>query len=212
MLRTHKRSFSIFLWEVISLDRQSPFVGDGIIFRELMKRSLRRMANLVVTAHNTATRHGENSSILLLEEKVENVERCQNFDFLHFVSMTSSPGQAWGFPYLVIFEIEISQKRLLGCTSDQDHSNQRPKHYKVWKFDFWANFPFKYVRTWTTLPVVCLKFFFCTDSDSAYRLLLQREALLGPCPMHIVTIAKEENGRYRSPTVSRPYRAIAVRT
>ena len=131
VLRTHKRSFSIFLWEVISLDRQSPFVGDGIIFREPMKRSLRMMASPFVTAHNTATRHGENSSILLLEEKVENVERCQNFDFLHFVSITSSPGQAWGIPYLVIFEIGISQKRLLGCTSDQDHSNQRPKLYKV---------------------------------------------------------------------------------
>ena len=37
------------------------------------------------------------------------------------------------------------------------------------------------------------------------------EALLGPCPMHIVTIAKDGNGRYRSPTVSRPYLAIVVR-
>ena len=26
------------------------------------------------------------------------------------------------------------------------------------------------------------------------------EALLGPCPMHIVTIAEDGNGRYRSPT------------
>ena len=37
------------------------------------------------------------------------------------------------------------------------------------------------------------------------------EALLGPCPMHIVTIAKDGNGRYRSPTVSQPYCAIVVR-
>ena len=29
--------------------------------------------------------------------------------------------------------------------------------------------------------------------------------------MHIVTIAKDGNGRYRSPTVSRPYLAIVVR-
>ena len=31
-----------------------------------------------------------------------------------------------------------------------------------------------------------------------------------PCPMHIVAY-KDGNGRYRSPTVSRPYRAIVVR-
>ena len=41
--------------------------------------------------------------------------------------------------------------------------------------------------------------------------VLEGEALLGLCPMHIVTIAKDGNGRYRSPTVSRPYRAIVVR-
>ena len=71
----------------------------------------------------------------------------------------------WGVG--AIIQLLMYPKQLIACTSDLHHLTQCPKHYEIWRFYFWVNFPLKnipvdiYFRD--MLELLFLYSFFCTS-------------------------------------------------